>query len=262
MILKIGVIGLGYIGTQIIDYITKSDEKYILEAVFDVDNQRLEEVLEMFPKARKMTSITDFNDCDVVIEAAVQDVVINVFDEVVKKEKYFIPMSVGAFITNNELYSKFNDLSQNKKKRILLPSGAIGGFDAIKAINSIGIESSKLVTNKPLKVFANHTYVREQEIKLSNSESTLVFQGNAKGAASVFPRSINVGARLALATLGPEKTMVEVYANPNIEKNIHEIEIVSEVGNYKFSFQNNPAPTNPKTSWLAALSAIELLENL
>ncbi|MCG3224023.1 MAG: DUF108 domain-containing protein, partial [Candidatus Heimdallarchaeota archaeon] len=46
------------------------------------------------------------------------------------------------------------------------------------------------------------------------------------------------------------------------KKNTHEIEIHSEVGLYKFSFQNNPSPTNPKTSWLAALSILEILEKI
>ena len=143
-----------------------------------------------------------------------------------------------------------------------LPAGAIGGFDAINAMGLVGIKKAKLITNKPIHIFENHPYVKENNIKLSTSEKILILKSSAKNAASIFPRSINVGARFAIATLGPEKTIVEVYSNPKIEKNIHVMEIESEVGHYKFSFQNNPSPTNPKTSWLAALSAIGLLEQI
>ncbi|MBY8999647.1 MAG: DUF108 domain-containing protein [Candidatus Heimdallarchaeota archaeon] len=262
MSIGLGVIGLGFIGSQLIQNLGKFHDKYRLQAIFDIDKEKVSKIAKLYPDVRIMSDITDFDDCDVVIEAAIQQVVVNVFDKIVDLKKIFIPMSIGAFITDQALYQKYISLEKPTKQLIKLPSGAIGGFDAINSISLIGIQTSKLVTNKPLKVFEEHRYVLEKNIKLSGTEKTLIFQGTAKEAARIFPKSINVGARLALATLGPEKTEVKIYANPKIDKNIHEIEISSEVGFYRFSFQNNPSPTNPKTSWLAALSAIELLEQI
>ena len=149
-----------------------------------------------------------------------------------------------------------------KKKLIKLPSGAIGGFDCIEALDFAGISKAKLITSKPLRVFEDHKYVKENQIELSEEKKIRIFKGNTEDASKIFPRSINVGARLALSTLGPLDTEVEVYADPNINQNIHEIEIKSKAGEYRFTFQNNPSPTNPKTSWLAALSLLRTLEQL
>ncbi len=256
------IIGLGFIGSEIIKYLDQFRNKIELSAVFDIEKKKMEEIAERFPKVRLMTSTIDFDDCDIVIEAATQQVVKEIFSKIVKTEKVFIPMSIGAFITDDKIYSDYMALEKSKQHLIKFPSGAIGGFDAINSIKQIGIISAKLTTTKPPVVFREQRYIKENNITLSDNEKTQVFKGNAKEAAKAFSRSINVGARLALATLGPEETIVEVYSDPFTKKNTHEIEIHSEVGLYKFSFQNNPSPTNPKTSWLAALSILEILEKI
>jgi aspartate dehydrogenase len=259
---KLCIIGLGFIGSEIIKYLDQFRNKIGLSAVFDIDKKKMEEIAEKYPKVRLMASITDFDDCDLVIEAATQQVVKEIFVKIVKTEKIFIPMSIGAFITDDKIYSDYITLEKSKQQLIKFPSGAIGGFDAINSIKQIGIISAKLTTTKPPVVFREQKYIEENKIVLSDNEKTQVFNGNAKEAAKAFPRSINVGARLALATLGPEETIVEVYSDPLTKRNTHEIEIYSEVGVYRFSFQNNPSPTNPKTSWLAALSILEILEKI
>lgn len=259
---KLCIIGLGFIGSEIIKYLDQFRNKIELSAAFDIDKKKMEEIAERYPKVRLMTSITDFDDCDIVIEAATQQVVKEIFSKIVKTEKIFIPMSIGAFITDKKIYSSYEALEKSKRQLIKFPSGAIGGFDAINSIKQIGILSAKLTTTKPPVVFREQRYIKENKIILSANKVTQVFSGNAREAAKAFPRSINVGARLALATLGPEETIVEVYTEPLIKKNTHEIEIYSEVGVYRFSFQNNPSPTNPKTSWLAALSILDVLDRI
>ncbi|MHA1552616.1 MAG: aspartate dehydrogenase [Candidatus Heimdallarchaeaceae archaeon] len=259
---KLCIIGLGFIGSEIIKNLEQFRNRIELSAVFDIDKEKMKAITEKYPKVRSMMSITDFDDCDIVIEAATQQVVKEIFVKIVNAEKNFIPMSIGAFITDDKIYSNYMTLEKSKQQLIKFPSGAIGGFDAINSIKQIGIISAKLTTTKPLIVFREQRYIEENKIILSDNEKTQIFKGNAKEAAKAFPRSINVGARLALATLGPVRTQVEIYSDPEINKNIHEIEINSDVGFYRFSFQNNPSPDNPKTSWLAALSAIELLEQI
>lgn len=259
MALKLAIIGIGYIGSEIIKNLYKFQHKIELKAVFDIEKDKMEKVTDLHPNVRLMSSTTDFDDCDIIVESATQQVVETVFDKMIQSGKIFIPLSVGAFISYDNLYSKYTQLDESQKKLIKLPSGAIGGFDCIEALNLVGIQKAELTTRKPLKVFENHKYVKDRDLKLSESEKTLIFKGNAKKAAQIFPRSINVAARLALSTLGPKKTAVSIYSEPSINKNIHEIEISSDVGEYKFSFQNNPSPINPRTSWLAALSILEAL---
>ncbi|MHA1399770.1 MAG: aspartate dehydrogenase domain-containing protein [Candidatus Heimdallarchaeaceae archaeon] len=259
---KVGIVGLGFIGQTIIDAINEGKVKAKLQAVYDINTEALHRVLNSNPSVRRMNDLLDFSDCDIVIESAVQAIVEPLFDEAIKNDIYFIPMSIGAFITNDVLYEKYKSLDAIKRKLILLPSGAIGGFDSIEALMLEGAEKVTLETRKPLKVFQNSEYVKQQNISLNSSQETVIFQGNAKQAAKNFPRSINVAARLALASLGPEQTNVRVVADSTIAKNIHTISIESEVGFYQFKFVNNPSPTNPKTSWIAALSAINVLKKI
>jgi len=254
---RVGIIGIGYIGNTIIEALVEGKvENTVVQAVYDIDKEKTEKIKEEHPSIRVMDTITDFLDCDIILECAVQKVVSQIFDIVIKTEKYFIPMSVGAFLTFPELYSKYQKLSEKQKHKIFLPPGAIGGFDCIDTLKIIGVKNAKIQTRKPNGAFRNNQYIEANNIKLSENSSVVVFKGSAKLATTYFPRSVNVAARLALSTLGPDQTLVEIIADPTISKNIHTVEIESEVGKYNFTFENNPSPTNPKTSWLAALSAI------
>lgn len=259
MTVKLGLVGLGFIGSTIIDYVKEHTKDYDLQAIYDIDEAKIQAVKSEFPKTRIMNSTGDFEDCDVIIEAAVQGVVEEIFDAAIKMKKFFMPMSIGAFITNESLYQKYVALSEEDKRYIILPSGAIGGFDCIEALTLVDILEAKLTTRKPARIFEKHPYVKEKAINLSDSEAVVIFEGNAKDAARTFPKSVNVAARLALSTLVPEDIKVRVVADPSIRSNIHEIYVKSSAGEYKFTFQNRPSPTNPKTSWLAALSAIQRL---
>ena len=260
---KVGLIGIGYIGTTILDTIIKeANENLIVQAVYDIDEVKMKHIAENYPSIRLMKNLTDFQDCDIVVECAVQQVVEEIFDEITKHGISFIPMSIGAFISIPELFSKYQKLTEIDKKSIVFPSGVVGGFDCVEIIKSVGIKSAKLQTRKPNRAFDNNEYIGSNNIKLNDNSPVSIFKGNAKLAATYFPRSINVAARLALSTIGPEKTLVEIIADPSVSKNIHTIEIESEVGQYKFIFENNPSPTNPKTSWLAALSAIYAIKTI
>ena len=54
---------------------------------------------------------------------------------------------------------------------------------------------------------------------------------------------------------------VEVYADPNVHENIHKIYLEGEFGNASIEVRNKPSKMNPKTSYLAALSPISILES-
>lgn len=256
---KVAVIGLGFIGSTIIEDL---GDDYKLYKMYDIDKETLAAKKDEHKAVKVMKNLLDFDGADVIIECAVQQVVIQIFDKIISRGKYFIPLSIGAFITSDVLYEKYVNLSEKQKEKIILPSGAIGAFDLIDSIKNVGFDNCTLITHKPVKVFEKSPYVKTKEIKLYENKKTLIFEGNAREAAQAFPRSINVAARLALATLGPIQTRVKIFADPTIEKNIHTIKIESVVGTYELTFANKPAPTNPKTSWLAALSAKQALRTI
>ncbi len=256
---KVAIIGLGFIGSTIIEDLGEENKLY---KIYDIHKDKLTTKNAQYKEAKVMKNLLDFDGADVIIECAVQQVVIDIFDKIISSKKYFIPLSIGAFITSNSLYKKYTRLSEKQKEKVILPSGAIGGFDLINSIREIGFDNSTLITHKPLAIFEKSLYVKEKGIKLYKNKKTLIFDGNAREAAKNFPKSINVAARLALATLGPTQTRVKIFADPTINRNIHTIKVESVVGVYELKFANKPAPTNPRTSWLAALSAKQALRTI
>ncbi|MBU1023530.1 DUF108 domain-containing protein, partial [bacterium] len=131
---------------------------------------------------------------------------------------------------------------------------AIGGMDILKAIDKSDIERISLTTRKNPKSLPEKYWGMTSETEL--------FRSNALEAIKEFPKNINVAAMLSLAGIGGERTEVRIVADPNIEQNCHEIEIVSKVGNYTIKCSNLPFERNPMSSRLAALSIWAALKSL
>ena len=143
-----------------------------------------------------------------------------------------------------------------------LPSGAIAGLDALKAVRD-ELESVVLVTTKNPNSLKGAPFFDSSDIDPEKiSESTILFDGTAKQAVSLFPKNVNVSALLSLVGLGGDNTSVRVVADPNTDKNPHEINANGKFGNIKITVENVPDSMNPKTSRLATLSAVELLRQI
>jgi aspartate dehydrogenase len=169
-------------------------------------------------------------------------------------------MSVGGII---EHYKELEVLTREKNARIFIPSGAICGIDGLKAATFGKINKVILTTKKPPKAFLGLPYVLKKKIRLDNiNEDTVLFEGDALSAIRSFPQNINVAATLSIAGIGPDNTLVRIMASPNITKNIHEIEIESDAGTIFTRTENVVHPDNPKTSYLAVLSAIATLKQI
>jgi len=149
------------------------------------------------------------------------------------------------------------------KCRIYVPSGAISGLDAVKGAMVGTISNATLTTRKSPKQLEGAPYVVKNKIDLKSlDEPSLIFSGSAKEAVSAFPANINVAAALSLAGIGADKTLVQIIADPACKKNIHEIELEGDFGKLIAKTENVPSPRNPKTSYLAALSGVALLQRI
>ncbi len=73
---------------------------------------------------------------------------------------------------------------------------------------------------------------------------------------------MNVAVSIALAGIGLVKTQVKIVADPTLSVNKHEIVGEGAFGKIHIVVQNIPSPSNPRTSYLASLSAIECLRGL
>jgi aspartate dehydrogenase len=239
---KVGIIGCGAIGSLIAEAVDKGIVECDELILYDSDMEKSERLQESLSKAAVV--VTNLNEMlqlspTVIVEAASQQAAREYIRPVVDKNIELIVMSVGALLD-----------PKLRSRRIHTASGAIGGLDAISAAGLAGIENVILTTRKNPKT-----------LDMDNQQERLVFEGNPYEAVRRFPREMNVAATLAL-TVTPEKMLVRVMSDPNASRNIHEITVKWKYGDMFMKFANDPHPENPKTSALAAWSAIKLLKDV
>lgn len=251
--MNIGLIGGGAIANFLLDKINhKQHGKLRIRSVY-VRNREKYQALESKFGVKLHTDLEAFLDSgiDIVVEAANVEAVKNLLPAVIKK-KDTVLISVGALV-DEVLLTEINNLANEYNHEVHLPSGAIGGLDLVQNANVLGtISSVSLTTRKPA-----HSLIDEVI-----AEEMVVFEGKAADAIKQFPKNVNVSIVLSLAGIGIDKTRMQLIADPHIDKNIHQIEVVGDFGEATFSITNNPLPENPKTSYLAAMSVLGTLERV
>jgi aspartate dehydrogenase len=202
-----------------------------------------------------------YSSLDIIIECASKDAVREFGKKIIESKKDLIVLSVGAF-SDKEYLAELQNLSSSNSTRILIPTGAIAGLDSIRSVRKY-LNSVTITTTKHPKSLAGAPFFESSRIRLDDINSeTVLFEGNASTAIELFPANVNVAVAVALAGVGLEKTRVKIMTDPLISVNKHEIVAKGSFGEIHIVVQNIPSPTNPKTSYLASLSAIECLRCL
>lgn len=258
---KIGLLGCGAIGTQIALAIDEGKIPATLTHIYDDSKEKsstLYEKLKNKPEVVENFHLLSSNSVDIVVEAASQDAVKDSALSILQNKKDLMIMSVGALL-DESIYDILSDACNDFKKTIFLPSGAIAGLDGLKSIKN-ELDSISITTTKHPRSLKGAKFFENSDVSLDDVvSSTMIFQGTAKEAVSLFPANINVAALLSLIGIGSEKTGVKIIADPNTDKNTHQIEASGTFGKMTFIIENFPDINNPKTSRLAILSAIETL---
>jgi aspartate dehydrogenase len=253
--MKIGLIGTGNIGQYILRSVNL--EQVIPEAEVAAVYTRVKSKRDAISAPYKTKLYDDFDqfikeDLDLVIEAATIQAVETYAARILESKKDLLLVSVGA-LADADFLTELKQLCDDTNTSIYLPSGAIGGLDILKAAKSVGqLSSVSITTRKPPKALLEETV----------DEEVILFEGTAKDAISKFPKNINVAIVLSLAGLGVNNTKVRIIADPYVEKNNHTIEATGSFGKMTLTVENDPMPSNPKTSYLAAISVISTLKNL
>lgn len=251
--LRVGIIGCGAIGSYIAKAIDEGVVEADLVAVFDTDTRRAEEVVKRLSNVRpKVVSSIDeliSEDIDVVVEAASQEAVKTYAIDILRSGKSLIVLSVGALL-NEDLFKNAVEVAKEKNAKIYIPSGAIGGLDALKAASIVGIEELVLTTTKSPRALGLNGI----------SSPTTVFYGDAEEAVKRFPLNINVAAAIALAT--GRKPKVRVVADPEAKENIHTVYAKGAFGELVITMRNRKIDESARSSLIAALSVIRLLKQL
>ena len=207
----------------------------------------------------KVSDLLAVSDLDLVVECASQVAVVAHAEAVLSAGVSMLVMSSGA-LAEPEFLRKVSAVAQTNGASIYVPSGAVGGIDTLRAAKSL-LESVTIVsTKKPIALSGAPGFADWEDAEIT--EPTVIFEGTATEAVELFPANVNVAATVSLAGVGPDATKIKVVADPDSPGNVHEINAESRAGKFSFRFENMPHETNPKTSFLAVLAAIETLRSI
>ena len=262
---RVGLVGCGTIGSQLAMSVD-SDKiaNASLVALFDVAEgnlQNLKSKLHSSPEAHSDFGRFLASGADIVVEAASQDAVRAFGRATLEAGKDMMIMSVGA-LADGGFLAELLQAAAKKGCRIYVPTGAIAGIDAIRSVRNL-LDSVTLTTTKNPKALAGAPFFETSRIRLDDiAKSTVVYEGAAAEAVRAFPANVNVAAVLSLAGIGVDRTKVRIVADPQATTNRHEIVATGSFGEIRIMVDNVPSPGNPKTSFLAVLSAIECLRSI
>lgn len=196
---------------------------------------------------------------DVVVECLPPELFRDVAEPTVRAGKILMPLSVTQLLVNWDL----TDLAKSTGARIIVPTGALLGLDAVRAAAEGNLKSVTMRTRKPPAGLAKAPFVVEQGIDLSNlSEPLKLYAGSVRDAAQKFPANVNVAVALSLAGAGPDRTQYEIWADPGVTRNTHTIEVDAEEVSFQMSIAGVPTVENPATGKLTPLSTIAALKAL
>jgi aspartate dehydrogenase len=247
--MKLGIIGCGAIGT---DVAIAADNIEEIEKIFlfDID-QEIASILKSKVKKSEIRKVKDFiKMVDVVFEAASQKAVEQYAEQILEMGKDLIIMSIGSLL-DDRFMKKLKQIANTKGCKIYLPSGAVCGIDGLLSASIDTIDEVTLVTTKPPKSLGKKVEKR-----------TIVFDGSARDAVFQFPNNINVAASLSLAGIGFDETNVKIVADPVTTRINHKILAHGKFGRLRAEVENMPNPNNPKSSYMASLSAIATLKRI
>ncbi len=257
--LRVGLAGLGAVGLDVAKRLVAGVPGLTLAAVAVRDVAKAQRATPEIGKtiaARRATELAE--DCDIVVEclppALFRDVAVSVID----KAKIFMPLSIAQLLQNWDLVER----AREKGARILPPTGALIGLDAVRAAAEGKINSVKMITRKPPAGLEGAPYLIEHKISVAGLKAPLkVFDGSARDGARGFPANVNVAAALSLAGIGPDRTQLEIWADPGVTRNTHRIEVDSDTARFSMQIENVPSD-NPRTGKIVALSTVAALRAL
>jgi aspartate dehydrogenase len=260
MTLRVAIGGFGAIGKVVAQRLDQGMDGLTLTAVAARDVARAQAAMTSFARTVPVVPLALLSeDADVVVECAPAAVLRELAEPALAQGRLVMVLSCGALIDNFDLV----DLARRNGGRVLVPTGALLGLDAVIAAAEGGISSVNMITRKPPRGLLGAPYLEANGIDVGGlTEPKRVFRGTAREAARGFPANVNVAAALALAGIGPDRTTIEIWADPTVTRNTHRIEVEAEAARLSMQVENVPSAENPRTGRLTALSVIAALKKL
>ena len=258
--MNVGIVGFGSIGSEVAKALINGVEDFSLYGITSRSKSNAQERIAKLDKNIKIYDLgTLVDNCDIIIDCAPKEAFRDIATQCINKERKLITVSGSGILDNLDL----EELAKTKNSQIILATGAILGLDALRAASEANINSVTMTTRKPPNALSNAPFVINNNIELNNLlEPKLIFKGSATDGAKAFPANVNVAAAVGLAGIGANKTKLEIWADPNLKRNTHKVQVDSDSAIFEMSIQNVQTPENPGTGKITGLSVIACLRGL
>ena len=257
--MRVGIIGCGTIGGYLLDALAAGRIEGTTSAAVCVRNQVSKGVAEAQKHGVPVVmSVEDLigHSPDLIVETASHDALAHHGSRILRAGIDLIPLSLGTLVDSG-LLAELIHAAECGGSQLHIPSGGIGGLDALAAAVEVGVTSVTMTSRKPPVAWRGIPYVEALGLDLAAlTEPTLLYEGPARDCVREFPQNINIAAALSLAGVGFDRTMIRILADPTITLNTHEIRCEGDAGRFTVVMENLPVPSNPKTTYMACLSTV------
>src|SRR5436190_6663362 len=261
MTTRLAIAGLGAIGLAVARRVDAGEVPGLaLVAVAARDQDKARRSMAGFRSSPELLGLEALAEAaEVIVECLPSAHFLEVAEPAVTRGRIFMPLSVGALIDHMQLV----ELAARTGARIVVPTGALLGLDAVRAAAEGKIASATIVTRKPPAGLAGAPLLVKQGVSVEGLTAPLkVFSGSAREAIAGFPANVNVSVALSLAGIGPDRTRIEIWADPGVTRNTHTVKVISDSSDLTMTIENIPDPDNPRTGRITALSALAALRRL
>ncbi len=259
-VLRLGLIGYGTSGRVVAELVAAGhagDIALVGVQVRDPTRYTAEARSSRWPFVSRLDHLLTLEP-EVVAELAGHEALARYGEDILRSGRTLLTTSAGA-LGDDELHARLLAAAEDGDGRIILPSGAIAGLDAIESAAVLGLDRVVHVVRKPPRALLPDD---EAAAVMASGKSLELYRGPAREATRRFPQNVNVVAMVSMAGIGLDKTEVVVVADPAVEHNTHEVSAEGAFGSIEVRVRNVPSPSNPKTGVIVAGSVVRSLRRL
>jgi aspartate dehydrogenase len=259
-VLRVAIAGFGAIGKTVARKLDRGIPGLKLVAVAARDLDKARAALTGFKKKPAVVPLGKLPGlAEVIVECLPAAAFADIAIPALKRGRTLVVITVGALLKHPGLAR----LAARHGGRVVVPTGALIGLDAVRAAAEGEIRSVRMISRKPPKGLAGAPHLVANGIVVEGINAPLkVFEGSARDAVRGFPANVNVAAALSLAGIGADRTTIEVWADPGIDRNTHSIEVEADSARFSMTIANVPSEENPRTGKITALSVVAALRKL
>jgi len=258
--IAVAIAGLGTVGRVVARALDRGIDGLVLAAVSARDEAKARRTVAGFKSSIPVVPLDRLADmADVIVECAPPERFLEIARPAIERGRILVPLSITSLLGHLDLAKRARETGA----RIMIPTGALLGLDAVRAVAEGKVHSVTIVTRKPPKGLRSGKFVVERGIDIDHLAGPIkLYEGTVREAAAMFPANVNIAVALGLAGIGVDRTRYEIWADPAIDRNTHTVKVDSDSTRFEMSIANIPTEENPATGKNTALSVIALLRRL